>query len=256
MATFLFDNIIFGPVKSRRLGNSLGINLLPTDAKICNFNCIYCECGFNTFKKEKSFPTIKEFSKHLEIALKKYSIEGKKINTITFAGNGEPTLHPNFSEIIDCTIKLRNLYCRKAKIAVLSNSILINKQKIYNALLKIDYNILKLDSAITSTINQINRPIIKIDADKLIENLKKFNGKLIIQTLFLKGEYNSKKIDNTLNEEIEKWLIALKKIKPKSVMIYSIERDTPVKGLVKMPKEKLDEIAEMVKKIGITTNVY
>ncbi len=258
MATFLFDEIIFGPVKSRRLGISLGINLLPTKRKICNFNCVYCECGL-TMDIEKAIshlPSRKEVSEALQLKLSKLKTECSPPDVITFAGNGEPTLHPDFPGIIDDSIILRDKYFPQTKIAVLSNSTTINNQLIRAALLKVDMNILKLDSAFDSTIKLHNQPRINIKVKELIDNLAGFNGKLIIQTLFLRGKYNGSVIDNTTPAEITAWLQAIEKIKPSEVMIYTISRDTPEGGqLNKVPVTELKRIAALVKKIGIKTQV-
>ncbi len=258
MGTFLFNKIIFGPVKSRRLGVSLGINLLPDKRKICNFNCIYCECGW-TPDIEKAFcqfPDRKEVYKALDLQLSAMKAENQFPDVITYAGNGEPTLHPQFPGIITDSIILRDKYFPKAKIAVLSNSTTINNPLIKAALLKVDMNILKLDSSFDSTVKIHNQPRINIDMEKLINNLVGFNGKLIIQTLFLRGTYNGTAIDNTTPVEIDAWLMAIEKIKPSEVMIYTISRDTPEGGkLKKIPVSKLREIAALVEKLGIKTQV-
>lgn len=258
MATFLFDEIIFGPVKSRRLGASLGINLLPTKKKICNFNCIYCECGLtrNIEKAVSHLPRREEVYKALENKLAEMKLNNQPPDVITYAGNGEPTLHPEFPGIIDDSIILRNKYFPKAKIAVLSNATTITQPQIKAALLKVDKNILKLDSAFDSTIKLHNQPRIQINAAELIDNLAGFNGKLIIQTLFLQGEYKGRVIDNTTTTEIEAWLRAIKKIKPSEVMIYTISRDTPYGDkLKKVPVKRLRDIASMVEDLGIRTQV-
>jgi wyosine [tRNA(Phe)-imidazoG37] synthetase (radical SAM superfamily) len=258
MATFLFDEIIFGPVKSRRLGVSLGINLLPTKRKICNFNCIYCECGLtrNIEKAVSHLPHREEVYKALENKLAEMKNNKQFPDVITYAGNGEPTLHPEFPGIIDDSIILRDKYFPEAEIAVLSNATTITQPLIKAALLKVDKNILKLDSAFDSTIKLHNQPRVNINARELIENLAAFNGKLIIQTLFLQGEYKGKVIDNTTSEEIEAWLLAIKKIKPSEVMIYTLSRDTPYGDkLKKVPVTRLREIASMVQNLGIRTQV-
>jgi len=258
MATFLFDKIIFGPVKSRRLGVSLGINLLPATRKVCNFNCIYCECGWtNTIKIiGEKLPTRKEVYE----ALEKKLLSMKKMNqvpdVITYAGNGEPTLHPEFPGIIDDSLELRDKYFPGARIAVLSNSTAITKPKIREALLKVDSNILKLDSAFNLTVRIHNQPRVNVQVGKLIRDLKKFRGQLIIQTLFIRGSYKGKNIDNTTPEEINEWLKALNKIRPAEVMIYTISRDTPEGGdLAKVPLRDLKHIASLVNKLGIKTQV-
>ena len=258
MATFLFDKIIFGPVKSRRLGVSLGINLLPATRKVCNFNCIYCECGWtNTIKIiGEKLPTRKEVYE----ALEKKLLSMKKMNqvpdVITYAGNGEPTLHPEFPGIIDDSLELRDKYFPGARIAVLSNSTAITKPKIREALLKVNSNILKLDSAFNLTVRIHNQPRVNVQVGKLIRDLKKFRGQLIIQTLFIRGSYKGKNIDNTTPEEINEWLKALNKIRPAEVMIYTISRDTPEGGdLAKVPLRDLKHIASLVNKLGIKTQV-
>ncbi len=257
MATFLFDKIVFGPVFSRRLGISLGINLLPNDCKVCNFNCIYCECGitphFNL--KNINFHKRENIFKALENKLIYLKKNNEVINTITFAGNGEPTLHPYFPEIIDDTIKLRNVYSPKINIAVLSNSTTIYNKKIFTALKKIDKNILKFDSAYKKTIEILNNPPKSFNIYQTIENLKKFNGQLIIQTLFIEGKHKGKIISNATDREIEAWLRLIKEIKPKEIMIYTIERDTPYPGLNKIPIEKLSEIAKKAEDLGFKIHI-
>ena len=258
MSTFLFDRIVFGPVKSRRLGVSLGINLLPSDRKICNFNCIYCECGWTCSSeiKKSTFPKRKEIREALQHRLEVMKDVNEPPDVITFAGNGEPTLHPEFSDIIEDTIKLRNRYFPEVKIAVLSNASTVSDPLIREALLKVDLNILKLDSALDITVRTHNQPRVKINASKLVENLSKFNGRVIIQTLFLRGNFNGKVIDNTTPEELAAWLKALEIIKPSEVMVYTISRDTPAgRYLKKVPLTELRQIASMVKKIGIKTRV-
>ena len=259
MGTFLFEEIIFGPVKSRRLGVSLGINLLPTKRKICNFNCIYCECGWTSqFEKTPGhLPKREEVFDALNRKLTEMKASDRKPDVITYAGNGEPTLHPDFPGIIDDSIILRNKYFPDARIAVLSNSTTIKDQSVKAALLKVDMNILKLDSAFDSTISIHNQPSSEINVKDLINTLTGFNGKLIIQTLFLRGTYNGRVVDNTTAEELEAWINAIEKIGPSEVMIYTISRDTPPEGgaLDKVPARELRDIALMVEKLGIKTQV-
>jgi wyosine [tRNA(Phe)-imidazoG37] synthetase (radical SAM superfamily) len=258
MGTFLFDKIVFGPVNSRRLGVSLGINLLPGRKKVCNFNCIYCECGWSPpVEKEGGYlPLREEVYEALASRLQEMKTGDIRPDVITYAGNGEPTLHPDFPEIIYDSILLRNKFFPLAKIAVLSNATTITDPSIREALMKVDMNILKLDSAFTETIIKHNQPRININADELIENLARFNGRVIIQTLFLRGRYKGNSIDNTTPEEIDAWLKALTKIKPAEVMIYTIARDTPIgRLLTKVPVEELNYIAGRVENLGIRTQV-
>ena len=258
MATFLFDDIIFGPVKSRRLGVSLGINLLPTNQKICNFNCIYCECGWtkDPEKEVSQLPGRTDVYKALEHKLSELKEKNLPPDVITYAGNGEPTLHPEFPGIIDDSIILRNKYFPEAKIAVLSNATTITDPLIKAALLKADQNILKLDSAFDSTVKIHNQPQASLKIEDLIDNLSGFKGKLIIQTLFLRGFYDGTVVDNTTPAEISAWLKAIERIRPSEVMVYTISRDTPVGGqLNKVPVTELREIAAMVENLGIKTQV-
>jgi wyosine [tRNA(Phe)-imidazoG37] synthetase (radical SAM superfamily) len=254
MATFLFDEIIFGPVKSRRFGVSLGINLLPNDSKFCNFNCIYCECGWTKEKLPKINFHKPEFVKEsLENKLKTMRANNESLDVITFAGNGEPTLHPNFDKIIDDTIEVRNEFFPSAEIAVLSNSTMLNKYRVVESLKKIDQNILKLDSAIPETIKLLNNPQGFYNLDYIIDNFSKFDGDFILQTMFVKGKYNNIEVDNTSDVEVNTWLDLVKKINPKKVMIYTIARDTPAPELEKISLEKLNEIAN--KLISLNMNV-
>jgi len=248
---FLFDQIIFGPIHSRRLGLSLGVNLLPIDAKICSFNCIYCECGFNTTMQDSPIPTREQVRETLEAKLKEMVAEGQIPDVITFAGNGEPTLHAEFEGIIDDTIALRNQYCPTAKVSVLSNSTRIHKPHVFSALNKVDNNILKFDSAIDRTMQLMDQPVGKeINVAWFIEHLKKFEGRLIIQTMFLRGDVNGETIDNTTDKEVEAWLKALEEIHPQQIMIYSLDREAPTPTLQKISVEELNAIAEKARKRG------
>ena len=253
---FLFNNIIFGPVKSRRLGVSLGVNLLPVDAKICSFDCIYCECGFNTTMQESPLPTREQVYVTLETKLQVMVAANELPDVITFAGNGEPTLHAQFEGIIDDTIALRDRYCPEAKVSVLSNSTRMHKPAIFKALQRVDNNILKFDSAIDKTVQRLDRPSGKqFSVEWQLEQFRKFNSNLIIQTLFLRGKLADGIIDNTTEEEVSAWLEALQIIRPKQVMIYSIDRETPTKGLEKISLETLKQIAERAKAIGLEVMV-
>jgi wyosine [tRNA(Phe)-imidazoG37] synthetase (radical SAM superfamily) len=253
---FLFDQLIFGPIHSRRLGLSLGVNLLPIDAKICSFNCIYCECGFNTTMQESPIPTRGQVREALEEKLKEMVAEGQIPDVITYAGNGEPTLHADFEEIIDDTIALRNQYCPTAKVSVLSNSTRIHKPNVFRALNKVDNNILKFDSAIDRTMKLIDCPVGKeINVAWFVEHLKKFDGKLIIQTMFLRGEFKGESFDNTTDEEIEAWLNALEEIRPQQVMIYSLDREAPTQTLQKVSLEELNIIADKARESGFDVSV-
>ena len=258
MSTFLFDKIIFGPVNSRRLGISLGINLLPTDLKVCNFNCVYCECGLTSknSQQHQRFYTREEIASALAARLASASNEYEVLDSITFAGNGEPTLHPDFPMIIEDTIELRDFYYPETKITVLSNATTLKKDYVADALQKVDNIILKLDSGNERTIKLINSPLFDFYISDLVTNLKKFEGKLIIQTLFLKGFINGQVIDNTSDDEVLEWIKLLKIINPKLVMIYTFARNTPSPDLEKASLQRMNEICEMVNKEGINGEVF
>ena len=248
MSTIIYPSPIFGPVHSRRLGISLGINLLPSDGKVCTFNCIYCECGFNEdHRPSLPMPTREEVATGLEEKLFQMVADGQLPDVLTFAGNGEPTCHPHFAEIIGDTIRLRNQYCPKAKVSVLSNATMIHRQAVHDALMRVDNNIQKLDTIDPIYINKVDRPNGNYDVNKIIERMKAFNGHLIIQTMFMRGDG----VDNTGEEYVAPWLEAVKAIKPQQVMIYTIDRETPAQGLLKATHEQLDAIRDRVIAAGI-----
>lgn len=253
MSTVIYSSPIFGPIHSRRLGVSLGINLLPEDGKMCTFDCIYCECGFNKdFIPHKKMPTREEVAKALEERLIDMKANGPHPDVLTFAGNGEPTLHPDFPGIIDDTIELRNKYFPDAHVSVLSNSTMIVKEEVRKALMKVDNNILKLDTIDPDYIKMVDRPVQSTyDVNVIIENLKKFNGHVKIQTMFMKGSANGISVDNTTDNYVLPWLEAVKDIKPSDVMVYTIDRETPAHKLEKATHEELDRIRDMVIAAGI-----
>ena len=233
MQTVLFHETIFGPIHSRRLGVSLGVNLMPNDGKICSFDCVYCEAGLNAQGAGKSgIPSRETVKKALNRKLKAMTEAGESLDVITFSGNGEPTLHPQFKDIVLDVMKLRDRFFPNAKVSVLSNSTMLKKDSVVEALKKVDNNILKLDSAFSPTLRAINQPTSKdVIPEGVIAHLKQFNGKCIVQTMFLRGEHNGVKIDNTTDAEINALIAAYKEIAPQEVMIYSIDRKTPVETL-------------------------
>lgn len=257
MPTFLFDEIIFGPVRSRRLGVSLGINLLPVDSKICSFDCIYCECGRNPRRRPSKarLPRRMEVREKLEEMLKGMNSRNRLPDVITFAGNGEPTLHPDFAGIIDDTLLLRDQYAPKARIAVLSNATMLHRTDVFEALLKVDDNIQKLDSAFPETLQIMDCPAGSFSLPKIVSNLKNFKGKVTIQTMFIRGNYLGKSFDNTTAGEVEAWLGLLGEIRPSRVMIYTIARDTPVLTIEKIPAGQLQEIARKAEAAGLKVQV-
>lgn len=254
--TVIYPSPIFGPVHSRRLGVSLGINLLPEDGKVCTFDCIYCECGFNKdHRPTKPLPTREEVRAALEARLQEMQKNGPTPDVLTFAGNGEPTAHPHFPEIIEDTLALRDKYFPGAKVSVLSNSTFIHRPAVFEALNKIDNNILKLDTVDEAYIHELDRPTGKYSVASIIEGMKAFKGNCIIQTMFLKGTYHGKDMNNTSDKYVLPWLEAVKEIAPRQVMIYTIDRETPDHDLQKATHEELDRIAALVEEAGIPISV-
>ena len=254
MSTVIYPSPIFGPIHSRRLGISLGINLMPADGKVCSFDCIYCECGFNhDHRPTLPRPTREEVASALELQLQKMVAESQLPDVLTFAGNGEPTCHPHFAEIIDDTIRLRDRYCPQAKVSVLSNSTMIHRPAVHDALMRVDNNILKLDTVNPLYINKVDRPTGAYDVNAIIERMKAFNGHIIIQTMFMRGSDRSSSfnVDNTTEEYVGPWLEAVKAIHPQQVMVYTIDRETPTQGLEKASREQLDAIRDRVIAAGI-----
>lgn len=257
MVTILFHDTIFGPIHSRRLGTSLGINLTPNDGKICSFDCLYCEAGYNAQGPGTTgISPREEMRTKLEQKLAAMKANGDRLDVITFSGNGEPTLHPDFNGVVDDVIALRDRYYPQVKISVLSNSTMIDRPAVVKALKKVDNNILKLDSAIDRTMRLIDRPVNgHFNVTNLVERLKQFSGQCIIQTMMLRGEHNGERIDNTTDAEVEALLAAYLEIRPAEVMLYSLDRATPEKNLQKVPKEELETIAERFRAKGIKVQV-
>ncbi len=253
--TLLYDNFIFGPVRSRRLGLSLGINLLPVDCKLCSFNCIYCECGWTKSGQKPRFNDKGAVLAMLEGVLGDMVEAGTPPDVLTFAGNGEPTMHPDFEEIVDGVISLRDRLCPSAKVSVLSNATMLHKESVCRALRRVDNPILKLDSAFDKTVQLIDKPLGNYSVEAVVENMKRFEGECIVQTMFLRGEFEGQRVDNTTPEEVEAWLEKIREIAPRSVMVYTIDRDTPAPNLEKVSVEELREIAERVRALGIECSV-
>lgn len=258
MVTILFHDTIFGPIHSRRLGSSLGVNLSPVDGKVCSFDCIYCEAGYNSQGQGTAgIPSRETVKKALNKKLKTLKEQGTSLDVITFSGNGEPTVHPQFKEIIQDTMMLRDRYFPELKINVLSNASFLNNPKVVDALRKVEGNIQKLDSAIPGSFLLINKPVNKnLTVEGVIQDLKQFEGQCIIQTMFLKGEHNGKKVDNTTDEEVNALIEAYKEIKPAKIMIYGIDRATPERSLEKISKEDLNKIADKIRAEGLNVEAY
>ena len=251
--TSLYHDIIFGPVRSRRLGVSLGVNLLPTESKLCTFDCIYCECGWNReHPGARRFNSREDVRRLLKETLERMVNKSTPPDVITFAGNGEPTMHPEFEAIIDDTLQLRDAICPEAKVSVLSNATQLHREDVCRALRRVDNNILKLDSAFDATVKLMNLPQqSSYSVERVVEQMCSFEGDMTLQTMFLRGECEGRRVDNTTKEEVAAWLRLVERINPKRVMVYSIDRDTPCQTLEKVPREELQKIAERVEALGI-----
>lgn len=244
----MFSDTVFGPIHSRRLGSSLGINLSPRDGKICSFDCLYCEAGYNAQGPGTTgLPRRAEVVALLEQRLQQLRAEDHKLDVITFSGNGEPTLNPDFPGIIDDTLRLRDKYYPDVKVSVLTNSTMLHRPEVVDALRRVDNAILKLDSANDETIRDIDRPTSPgFTADKVIAQLADFGPKAIIQTMITRGSHEDRSIDNSTDAEVDALIEAYKTIRPRSIMIYSLDRPTPETRLQRVPREELDRIASRI----------
>lgn len=240
----LFNEIAYGPIQSRRLGVSLGMEIMPLTHKLCTFDCVYCECGWNQPISHPTLPTREEVRSALETKLALMQKEKAPLDVITFSGNGEPTLHPQFLGIIQDTCMLRKQYYPNAKVSVLSNSTQLGRADVMKALRLCDNRILKLDSGTDQMMKRIDLPVNKdLSIATIVRWLEEWQGDFTLQTCFLRGKHNGQIIDNTTTEELEAWYSIVKHLRPKQIMIYVIDRKTPVDTLEKISREKMDEIA-------------
>lgn len=244
----MFSDTIFGPIHSRRLGTSLGVNLSPRDGKVCTFDCLYCEAGYNAQGTGTTgLPHRAEVAHLLEERLKQLLAEGTRLDVITFSGNGEPTVNPEFAVIIDDTIALRDRYFPQAKVSVLTNSTMLHREDVVDALRRIDNCILKLDSAIADTVRLLDRPTSPaFDLDEVIARLAAFGPVAIIQTMLTRGNHDGQAVDNTTDAEIEALIEAYRRIGPREIMLYSLDRPTPELSLQRVPREELEAAARRI----------
>lgn len=256
MSTVIYPSPIFGPIHSRRLGISLGINLLPKGGKVCSFDCIYCECGFNQdHRTHNPLPTLPEVESALREKLAEMKQEGITPDVLTFAGNGEPTLHPMFAQIVQRVKEVRDECCPTARMSILSNATQIHRREVREALMLFDNNILKLDTVNADYISRVDRPQGHYDVEEQVRAMADFQGHCIIQTMFMGGETGGTCVDNTGEEYLVPYLEALQRIRPRQVMIYTIDRETPASGLLKAPAHVLDAIGERIRELGIPCSV-
>lgn len=247
-----FDDIVFGPIFSRRLGSSLGVNVLPSKGKLCNFDCVYCECGWNKDGiAERRFPLLEDIEAALEEKMSKASAEGVRVDSITFSGNGEPTMHPDFPQIIDATIGCRDRFFPDAKVSVLSNATLISRPAIAEALMKVDNPILKIDASSDELIGMINKPVGRYRLEETIEAMMKFNGNFVLQTMFLR----SPDFDTAAPEALRNWMDIVRRVRPREIMVYTIDRETPDKTLQKYTVEEMTEFVRPLMEEGFKIQV-
>lgn len=260
MPGVLYDSIVYGPVNSRRFGVSLGINVLPEDTKICSFDCIYCEVGWNSAYANGHNNSLFHSREEIYHSLKERLIDLKERHlvpeSITFSGNGEPTMHPEFPSIVQDVRNLRDIHVPGTQVTVLSNSTTLNDPAVFNTLMEIENNVMKLDAGSDYLFRIINQPVGKLSLDEIVHKLKRFNGKLFIQSMFLRGEHRGQKVDNTSKEEVQKWLKHIREINPKGVMLYSIDRATPNHTIEKVSYTELESIAAQVRDMGIDATSF
>lgn len=256
MSTFLNQSPVFGPVASRRFGVSLGVNLMPTTGKICTFDCLYCENGFNDERRTRDgYVDLDQVISALKQALEDMAKRDEKLDDICFAGNGEPTASPVFPAAVDAALALRDHYAPEAHVTVLSNGTQAARPKVHAALLRVDRNVLKLDTVDATYVAALDRPRVPYDVERQVEGFASFKGHVIVQTIFLRGSYKGRSLDNTDEGHVEAWLSALERIRPEGVTIYTVDRDTPAPGLSKAPRETLDAIAQRVRALGFPCTV-
>ena len=233
------ETTVFGPIFSRRLGASLGINLLPQQGKLCNFDCIYCECGWNADGRgDRDLPRTEDVRKALTEKLEECLAANTPIDSITFSGDGEPTLNPDFPDIIDVTLSLRDRYYPQAKVSVLSNATQLSRKGVFEALRKVDNPILKLDAPTDGGAALVNRPVGRYHVEDIVRDLSRFEGDFILQTMFLQG-------DGFATEDwVEPWMDLVRRLRPREVMVYTIDRETPLKGLRKYTVERMQELVQ------------
>ena len=259
MATFLWSDIVFGPIHSRRVGTSLGINLLPTGGKVCTFDCIYCECGAMASGvpvKDRRMPSLEQVSDAMSRRFKELYDEGVKVDSISFTGNGEPTLHRDFPAIIDRTVELRDKYFPSAVISVFSNSTTLDRAGVFEALMKADNRIMKVDCSDEQLLNVVNKPSGRFSLENVLKNLERFKGDFVLQTMFFKGAVDGCEFDLTAPGLVEGWMEIVRRLRPSRIMVYSLDRDTPVSGLVRTGQQRLRDITAPLREEGFDVEIF
>ena len=246
------ESIVFGPIRSRRLGSSLGINVLPERGKLCNFDCIYCECGWNRDGRDDTrIPCAADLREALEAKLAECRASGIDIDSITFSGDGEPTINPDFPEMVDITLSLRDRYYPQARVSVLSNATMVHKDAVFEALRKVDNPILKIDAPTTGLARKINNPAPGYRVEDVVEALKRFEGGFVLQTMFLRSD----DFDSSSPEVLEGWMDIVRLLHPREVMVYTIDRETPQQGLRKFTPEEMRSLVRPLVEEGFQVQI-
>lgn len=245
-----FDDIVFGPIRSRRLGSSLGVNILPSKGKLCNFDCVYCECGWNRDGvSDRKFPTLVEVEEALESKISTLAADGVPVDSITFSGNGEPTVNPDFPEIIDVVLRLRDRFYPSAKVSVLSNATMLDRNEVFEALRKVDNPILKIDAPNDALVTMINKPQGSYSLENVVARMAEFKGDFVLQTMFLRSP------DFDLGQTVEDWRNIVRRLKPRETMVYTIDRETPDKTLQKYTVEQMTEFVKPLQDEGYVIQI-
>lgn len=245
-----FDDIVFGPIRSRRLGSSLGVNILPSKGKLCNFDCVYCECGWNRDGvSDRKFPTLAEVEEALESKISTLAADGVQVDSITFSGNGEPTVNPDFPEIIDVVLRLRDRFYPSAKVSVLSNATMLDRNEVFEALRKVDNPILKIDAPNDALVTMINKPQGSYSLENVVARMAEFKGDFVLQTMFLRSP------DFDLGQTVEDWRNIVRRLKPRETMVYTIDRETPDKTLQKYTVEQMTEFVKPLQDEGYVIQI-
>lgn len=253
----LQPSIVYGPVRSRRLGLSLGINILPSGYKLCSFNCLYCQYGWtpkptlNPTYQIKDLPQPKEVSDALEKSLRQIIRQRMKLDSITFSGNGEPTLHPDLAETVEKAKTLRDRYVPQAKLTILSNSSTVGRKEVREALEMLDLKVMKLDAGSESLVHQLNAPAVPFYLAEIVDGLKRLKG-VILQSLFVQG-----RVTNADSDSVELWLQKVNEIQPRLVQVYSLDRAPAERRLWKVNRATLEWIASQVRwRAALPVEVY
>ena len=253
----LQHGITYGPVQSRRLGLSLGINLLPTEYKLCSFNCLYCQYGWTkkvTFapgERLKDLPSVDAVAAALETALAELSRDHRTMDAISICGNGEPTLYPALAEVIVKVKRIRDRYQPRARVAILSNSSTVGDHAVRAALDLLDVKIMKFDAGSEEMFRQLNHPAAPVYMGEIVAGLKALK-KIFLQSCFVQG-----RVTNADPDSVAMWIDKVREIHPLSVQVYTLDREPADKRIEKVSRTTLAWIADAVRwRAGLPAEVY